>query len=101
MELVGDEDFAVIEMGASGPNEMSYLKSIAKPQVVLVNNAMAAHLEGFGSLQGVADAKGEIYQDLQANNVAVINRDDRFYHSGIKRLRMLGGADVQCSVARS
>lgn len=53
---------AVIEMGASGPGEIKYLTSIAKPNIVMVNNVMPAHVEGFGSIDGIAVAKGEIYQ---------------------------------------
>jgi len=73
------EDFAVIEMGANHAGEISYLTSLTKPDVVLINNAAPAHLEGFGSLQGVAEAKGEIYQGLTDNGIAVINKDDAFF----------------------
>jgi len=69
---------AVIEMGANHPNEISYLTNMAKPNVAMINNAAAAHLEGFGSLEGVAKAKGEIYQGLDKDGVGVINADDRF-----------------------
>ncbi|MEJ2179539.1 MAG: UDP-N-acetylmuramoyl-tripeptide--D-alanyl-D-alanine ligase [Gammaproteobacteria bacterium] len=69
---------AVIEMGANHPNEISYLTKMAKPDVAMINNAAAAHLEGFGSLEGVAKAKGEIYQGLDKDGIAVINADDQF-----------------------
>ncbi|MGD8570116.1 MAG: UDP-N-acetylmuramoyl-tripeptide--D-alanyl-D-alanine ligase [Gammaproteobacteria bacterium] len=69
---------AVIEMGANHPGEIAYLTDITRPQVAVINNAAAAHLEGFGSLEGVAKAKGEIYQGLDKDGVAVINADDRF-----------------------
>lgn len=74
-DLQADTEYAVIEMGASGPGEIAYLSSIAKPTVVMVNNVMAAHLEGFGSLDGVAMAKGEIYQGLAESAKAIINED--------------------------
>jgi len=73
------EDFAVIEMGANHAGEIAYLTSITKPDVVLINNAAPAHLEGFGSLQGVAQAKGEIYQGLSEDGIAVVNKDDEFF----------------------
>ncbi len=79
MELADSDEYAVIEMGASGPNEIAYLTQLGEPQVALVNNAMAAHLEGFGSLEGVASAKGEIYQGLQPQGIAVLNADDNFF----------------------
>lgn len=69
---------AVIEMGANHAGEIAYLTNITRPQVAMINNAAAAHLEGFGSLEGVAKAKGEIYQGLDKEGVAVINADDRF-----------------------
>jgi UDP-N-acetylmuramoyl-tripeptide--D-alanyl-D-alanine ligase len=72
------EDFAIIEMGANHPGEIAYLALLTQPDVVLINNASQAHLEGFGSLKGVAQAKGEIYQGLSTAGVAVINKDDAF-----------------------
>jgi len=69
---------AVIEMGANNPNEISYLTNMARPNVAMINNAAAAHLEGFGSLEGVAKAKGEIYQGLDKDGVAIVNADDQF-----------------------
>lgn len=73
-----DTDFAVIEMGASGLGEIDYLASIAQPTVALVNNVMAAHLEGFGSEAGVAREKSTIYRHLKQNGVAVINADEPY-----------------------
>ncbi|WP_455221720.1 UDP-N-acetylmuramoyl-tripeptide--D-alanyl-D-alanine ligase [Kaarinaea lacus] len=69
---------AIIEMGANHPNEISYLTDMARPDVALINNAAAAHLEGFGSLEGVAKAKGEIYQGLGKEGTAIINADDQY-----------------------
>jgi UDP-N-acetylmuramoyl-tripeptide--D-alanyl-D-alanine ligase len=67
---------AVIEMGANHPGEISYLTRITRPTVALITNAGPAHLEGFGSIEGVARAKGEIYQGLSMDGIAVINSDD-------------------------
>ncbi len=69
---------AVIEMGANHAGEIEYLMSLATPTVSILNNAGAAHLEGFGSLEGVAQAKGEIIRNLQPDATAIINADDRF-----------------------
>ncbi len=65
-------------MGANLPGEISYLTELAKPQVALINNVAPAHLEGFGSMEGVARAKAEIFQGLTAAGTAVINADDQF-----------------------
>ncbi|MEO6696419.1 MAG: UDP-N-acetylmuramoyl-tripeptide--D-alanyl-D-alanine ligase, partial [Gammaproteobacteria bacterium] len=69
---------AVIEMGANHPGEISTLTRIARPTVALITNAGPAHLEGFGSIEGVARAKGEIYQGLSESGIAVVNADDAY-----------------------
>lgn len=70
--------FAVIEMGASRPGDIAYLARIAKPEVGILTNAAAAHLEGFGSLEGVARTKGEMFSSLPTSGLAVINADDAY-----------------------
>lgn len=72
------ERYSVIEMGANHAGEIAYLTNIARPDFVLLNNAAEAHLEGFGSLEGVAKAKGEIISEAGPETVVVINADDRF-----------------------
>jgi len=72
------EKFAVIEMGANHSGEIAYLTNVTKPDVAVITNAGPAHLEGFGSIQGVAEAKGEIYQGLNEQGIAVINLDDEY-----------------------
>jgi UDP-N-acetylmuramoyl-tripeptide--D-alanyl-D-alanine ligase len=76
LRLTAEHDFAVIEMGANHPGEIAYTTALAKPETALVNNLSAAHLEGFGSLAGVARAKGEIFEGLPENGIAVINADN-------------------------
>jgi UDP-N-acetylmuramoyl-tripeptide--D-alanyl-D-alanine ligase len=73
--LSKEDQFAVLEMGASGLGHIERLVTIAKPDVSIINNVAPAHLEGFGSLQGVAKAKGEIYTGLSMDGVAVVNAD--------------------------
>jgi UDP-N-acetylmuramoyl-tripeptide--D-alanyl-D-alanine ligase len=68
--------YAVIEMGASHVGEIDYLAQIARPHVALINNAGAAHLQGFGSVAQVALAKSEIYRGLVDGGIAIINADD-------------------------
>jgi UDP-N-acetylmuramoyl-tripeptide--D-alanyl-D-alanine ligase len=75
--------YAVIEMGMNHPNEIFYLTRIARPDVALVNNASGAHLQGLGSVENVARAKGEIFAGLNSEGVAVINADDA--HAGLWR----------------
>jgi UDP-N-acetylmuramoyl-tripeptide--D-alanyl-D-alanine ligase len=79
LQLGSDHTAAVIEMGANHANEIEYLTHIAKPTVAVITNAGPAHLEGFGDLDGVAKAKGEIYSSLANDGTAIINKDDRYY----------------------
>jgi UDP-N-acetylmuramoyl-tripeptide--D-alanyl-D-alanine ligase len=69
---------AVIEIGANRAGEVADLVKIARPTVGLITNAGAEHLEGFGSLDGVARAEGEMVAGLDASAIAVINADDEF-----------------------
>jgi UDP-N-acetylmuramoyl-tripeptide--D-alanyl-D-alanine ligase len=78
LEAPEDAQFAIYEMGAGKPGDIAYLASIAPPQVALVNNIAPAHLERMGSLLGVAETKGAIYEALSDDGVAVINADDTF-----------------------
>ncbi|HHW4683099.1 MAG TPA: Mur ligase family protein, partial [Xylella sp.] len=73
-----DADVAVYEMGAGQLGDIRYLTDIVPPDVALVNNIAPAHLEGMGSLLGVARTKGEIYAALRSGGTAVINADDPF-----------------------
>lgn len=75
LRLTPQHRFAVIEMGANHPGEIAYLSDLARPDAAVITNAGAAHLAGFGSEQGVAEAKGEIYEGLRDNGIAVINID--------------------------
>ena len=73
-----DHDYAVIEMGANHFGEIAYLTQIAQPDVALINNAGAAHLEGFGDIKGVSRAKSEIFAGLDNSGVAIFNADDDY-----------------------
>lgn len=73
-----NHDFAVIEMGANHFGEIDFLTDVTQPDVAVINNAGPAHLEGFGDVEGVARAKGEIFNSLTEKGVAVINADDDY-----------------------
>ena len=70
-----DEDFLVLEMGANHHGEIGYMTDIARPDVAVITNAGRAHLEGFGSVDGVARAKGEIARGLPEEGVFVFGAD--------------------------
>ncbi len=76
LELTENQQFAVIELGASAVGEIAYTVALAQPDVAAITNAGGAHLEGFGGIEGVRRAKGEIYAGLSEQSTAVINQDD-------------------------
>lgn len=76
LKLTPSHRYAAIEMGMNHAGELAYLTRIAQPDVALVNNALRAHLEGLGSVEAVARAKGEIYAGLKSDGIAIINADD-------------------------
>lgn len=88
LRLEADHEFAVIEMGANHLGEIAYTTDLVKPDVATIVNAAAAHLEGFGSLLGVARAKSEIFKGLPAHGVAILNADSQFYDYWQSKLRL-------------
>ena len=79
LRLEQGHDFAVIEMGANHRGEIAYTCGLTNPDVATIVNAAASHLEGFGSLLGVARAKGEIFKKLRGTGRAILNKDSQFF----------------------
>jgi len=79
LRLEKHHEYAVIEMGANHLGEIAYTTNLVKPDVATIVNAAASHLEGFGSLFGVARAKSEIFKGLGTTGTAILNRDSQFY----------------------
>ncbi|WP_440054221.1 UDP-N-acetylmuramoyl-tripeptide--D-alanyl-D-alanine ligase [Pseudoalteromonas sp. T1lg65] len=75
LRLSETDEYAVIELGANHIGEIAYTTSLVCPDVATVCNVAPAHIEGFGSIDGVGQAKGEIYSGLKKNGTALINRD--------------------------
>ena len=77
LRLDADTQAAVIEMGASNPGEIETLVKLVCPSFGLITNVGKAHLQGFGSLEGVMSTKGELYDDLAAHRkIAFVNVDN-------------------------
>ena len=76
--LTADHEIAIIEMGASHPGDIRTLAETAEPTCGIITNVGKAHLQGFGSLKGVLQTKGELYQFLATHDESVIfiNADD-------------------------
>ncbi len=75
LRLTPESEFAVVEMGASRVGDIAWLCRLGRPTVAVLLNAMPAHLEGFGSVEAVARAKGEIFDGLGPDAFAVFNAD--------------------------
>jgi UDP-N-acetylmuramoyl-tripeptide--D-alanyl-D-alanine ligase len=69
---------AVIELGANHPGEVAALASLVAPNIGIVTNAGAEHLEGFGSVEGAARAEGELFAALSSDGLAILNADDTY-----------------------
>ncbi len=85
-----ETEIAVVEMGANHIKEIEFLANIAQPDYGLITNVGKAHLEGFGSFEGVMKAKSELYDYLKQNNKTVfINQDNQFLQN------MLGNSSIE------
>lgn len=104
LSIKKDAEMAVIEMGANHANEIQGYCNYTKPTHGLITNIGKAHLEGFGSIEGVQNAKGELFDYLKQNNgIAFVNADDSKLikpSNGIKNIISYGvsGIDVQGNV---
>lgn len=72
LRLKAEHDLAVIEMGASHPGDIKELADIAEPDYGIITNVGKAHLEGFGSFEGVIKTKGELYDFLRKKETSTI-----------------------------
>ncbi len=79
LNLTTEHEFAVIEMGANHQGEIAYSSELARPDVAVINNIGRAHLEGFGSIEGIARAKAEMLTALSITGTAILNCDDDFF----------------------
>ncbi len=78
LKLRKQHQYAVIEMGMNHTGEIDYLTRLASPDVAIINNAGSAHIANLGSLEAIAQAKGEILAGLSKQGTAIINADDHF-----------------------
>ena len=76
LRIAPEHRFAVVELGANHVGEIAYTSRLSRPDVAVIVNAGSAHLAEFGSTERIREAKGEILQGLDADGIAVLNRDD-------------------------
>ncbi len=74
--LESDHQWAVVELGTNNPGEIARLAAICSPDIGVITNIGPAHLEGLGSIEGVAREKGSLLKGLRKNGAAVLNADD-------------------------
>ena len=93
--LNDDHDIAVVEMGASHPGDIKTLVETAEPNCGLITNVGRAHLQGFGSFEGVCKTKGELYDFLCQHECPIfINRDNEYLMQMIEERKLSGGAEA-------
>jgi len=71
-----DDKAAVLEMGMSAPGEIGWLTEVSDPDVGVITNISAAHIEFLHSIENVAEAKGELFKHMKSDGVAVVNLED-------------------------
>jgi UDP-N-acetylmuramoyl-tripeptide--D-alanyl-D-alanine ligase len=86
-----EHEVAVLEMGMNRPGEITRLTEIADPDLGLITNVAPAHLEGLGSVDGVARAKGELFRGLGPESIGAVNADDPLV---MREARYLGGRSI-------
>ena len=79
LKLTADHTSAVVEMGMSAPGEIATLARFIAPDVGVITNIGPAHLEFLKSMDGVAQAKGELLDHLRSDGTAVLNADDHYF----------------------
>lgn len=103
LSITADDDIAVVETGANHPGEIAFLCQMVKADCGLITNVGRAHLEGFGSFEGVKKTKGELYDDLAARGkFAFVNGDDAdltvmVEQRGLKSETYVAGEVTECN----
>jgi UDP-N-acetylmuramoyl-tripeptide--D-alanyl-D-alanine ligase len=93
--------YAVMELGANCQGEIAFLVALVEPDLALINCVASTHLEGFGSLRGVADGKSEIWRGLDNQGIAIVNLDDDMVTNsyraveGVKRVNISANGSYQ------
>jgi len=102
LRLRSEDRYAVVELGMNRRGEIEYLSRLTHPTIAVITNAAEAHLEGLGTVEAVARAKGEIFAGLDKDGIAVINADDPFCdlwkHLAAPRRSLTFGLDSRADV---
>ena len=79
-QLNTSHEFGVFEVGMSKPGEINKLSKMIRPHIGIITNIGEAHIENFKNLKGIADAKGELINNIKKNGTIILNRDDKFFN---------------------
>ena len=90
LRLKAEHDLAVIEMGANHPGEIKFLSEIVEPDCGIITNVGKAHLEGFGSFEGVIKTKGELYEFLRKKEGSTVF----IHHDNAYLMNIAGGLNL-------
>ncbi|MBU3010317.1 UDP-N-acetylmuramoyl-tripeptide--D-alanyl-D-alanine ligase [Polaribacter vadi] len=90
LSITPEHELAIVEMGANHQKEIEFLCTICEPDLGYITNFGKAHLEGFGSIEGVIKGKSELYTYLQENNkMALVNPEDEIQVQKTKNIASL------------
>ena len=79
LQIDADSQAVVVEAGTNAPGEIAELTALVRPEVGVITNIHAGHLEGLGSVAGVRTEKGALLTGLTGRRVSILNRDDPSY----------------------
>ena len=82
-----DDKYGIFEVGMSRSGEIKRLSKLIKPHLAVITNIGEAHLENFKNIRGIAKAKSEIIENIQAGGTIVLNRDDKFFKFLFKKAK--------------
>ena len=97
LQLTRAHEMAIVEMGASHPGDIKELVEIAEPNCGLITNVGRAHLEGFGSFEGVQRTKQELYDYLVAHQGTIFRNTDNPYLAAMYQNALQAAGDLQRS----
>ena len=97
LQLTRAHEMAIVEMGASHPGDIQELVEIAEPNYGLITNVGCAHLEGFGSFEGVQRTKQELYDYLVAHQGTIFRNTDNPYLAAMYQNALQAAGDLQRS----
>ena len=92
--MPADSEFGVLEMGMNHAGEMRALSAQARPDIAIITTIEAVHSEFFASVEGIADAKAEIFEYMSSEGVAILNRDNPWFDRLADKARDNGLAQI-------